>query len=328
MSSLLSVLRLIHNENIKIVFQLKTLIMAILIVVITFGLGLFTYTEKDISWKKSAEEQVQRLEKSREEAVKKMSEEPQNDSTKKINELILSMYDDNLKVLRYCIDKNIPYKVMTPLKFTYEAASIIGLILLFMIVQASNTVANEYSMGTIKQLLMKPYRRWKILLSKYLSIVLISTGFLILLFSISYIVGAMKFSGNGSGIVEVILNDGMIVERNVVEYTIQAYLFGLVEILMLTALSLMLAVIFKNVTISIIASIGLWMGGAIATNFLGKYSWYKFLIFPHLDLKQYLPGETPSISDGTIAFSIVMLVVYFIIFISISLAVFTKRDVY
>ncbi|GFZ85088.1 ABC transporter permease [Paenibacillus marchantiophytorum] len=329
MMRILSLIKLVHNENVKIIYQFKTIVMLILLTALVGGCAVFSNTETNHDWRKNAREQIERAESNKEKAIKEIDENREDEKKRKINEVNLSIYEDNLKILNYSIERNIPYGVQTTWKFAYDAQIFIGLIIVFMVIQTANIIANEYSFGTIKQLMIRPFKRWKILLSKYLTIVVISTGFLLFLFAISFGVGYIAFSGNGQGSVELVLNSvGEVVERNVMEYTLTAYLFGLIEIVLLTSLSFMFAVLFKNVTISITSSIVLWLGGSVANNFLAKYSWFRFLLFPHLNLKQYLPGQIPIIEGITITFSIFILFLYFLIFITTALIVFSKRDIY
>ncbi|WP_145453457.1 ABC transporter permease subunit, partial [Staphylococcus epidermidis] len=71
------------------------------------------------------------------------------------------------------------------------SAGLIPLAGLFVLIIAAGIVANEFSWGTIKVLLVKPYKRWKILLSKYIAVNLFLLLMLILLFVFSGIAGAV-----------------------------------------------------------------------------------------------------------------------------------------
>ena len=193
MRKLINFIRYINTENIKTIFQLKTGIMFLLILLLTLGLSAISTGKKDSDWRKSAEEQISRIEKNKADDLKRFKENEKDDSAKKMFEFSLSMYESDLKVLKYCLDKNIPYNVVTPWKFAYDSSGIIGLIIIFLLVQASNIISNEYSMGTIKQLLIRPLKRWKIVLGKYISIMMTSMLFLLFLFGISYLIGNIVF---------------------------------------------------------------------------------------------------------------------------------------
>ena len=66
---------------------------------------------------------------------------------------------------------------------------------IFSVVVASDSVAGEFSWGTIKLLLIRPWSRSKILLSKYIAVVLFSLLCTVLLIVVSYGVSAIFFSG-------------------------------------------------------------------------------------------------------------------------------------
>lgn len=59
---------------------------------------------------------------------------------------------------------------------------------------------------------------------------------------------------------------------------------------------------------------------------LSRFSWSKYILFANTNLKQYISG-VPLVKGMTMSFSIIVLIVYFIIFNVTSLLVFNKRDV-
>lgn len=71
-----------------------------------------------------------------------------------------------------------------------------SLVTLFTVIVCSANVSAEFSDGTIKQLLIRPHRRWSILLSKYISVLLYSFFMLFVLLGAGYLFG-MLFIGAG-----------------------------------------------------------------------------------------------------------------------------------
>ena len=74
-------------------------------------------------------------------------------------------------------------------------------------------------------------------------------------------------------------------------------------------------------------SIFLLMAGNGLVLFLSKYAWAKFILFANLNLGQYFNGATPTIEGMTLAFSVTVLVTYFVVFIVAAFWSFTKRDI-
>ena len=67
--------------------------------------------------------------------------------------------------------------------FSYlEAEVVLSLVTIFAVIIAADSVAGEFSTGTIKLLLIRPWSRSKILLSKYISLLLFILFFTVSLF--------------------------------------------------------------------------------------------------------------------------------------------------
>jgi ABC-2 type transport system permease protein len=59
---------------------------------------------------------------------------------------------------------------------------------------------------------------------------------------------------------------------------------------------------------------------------ISRYSWSKYYLFTNTDLSQYLT-DSPIVKGMTLQFSIIVLIVYFIVFNLLSWSIFQKRDV-
>ncbi len=57
-----------------------------------------------------------------------------------------------------------------------------------------------------------------------------------------------------------------------------------------------------------------------------KFTWAKYILFANTNLMQYFEGA-PMVEGMTITFSIIMILVYFVIFQFLAFYVFKKRDV-
>jgi ABC-2 type transport system permease protein len=88
----------------------------------------------------------------------------------------------------------------------------------------------------------------------------------------------------------------------------------------------MLSTVFRSSSLAIGLSLGIMFIGPTVAVFLTRYSWAKYYLFENTDLKQYLT-DSPRIEGMTLQFSIIVLLVYFIIFNALSWTIFKKRDV-
>ncbi|PQP90795.1 ABC transporter permease [Paenibacillus sp. AR247] len=191
---------------------------------------------------------------------------------------------------------------------------------IFSVVVASDSVAGEFSWGTIKLLLIRPWSRSKILLSKYIAVVLFSLLCTVLLIVVSYGVSAIFFSGGAGG--------SLMGERIGPRHYFLIMLCDYVDLFMTVALAFMLSAVFRASGLAIGLSLFIMFAKGIFNMLFNpeRYSWAKFLPFMHMDLSQYLAS---SVGPGgvTLGFSILILAIYYVLFLVIAWTVFGKRDV-
>lgn len=200
---------------------------------------------------------------------------------------------------------------------------------LFTIIIAAGIVANEFNWGTIKLLVIRPLSRFQILLSKYITVLLFGLGLLLFLFVGSTLLGLLFFGtgGDAAANVHLVYKDGHVVEQSIIGYLAKTYLYESISAFMLATMAFMLSAVFRNSSLAVGFSIFLLVMGSTATGFLAmKFDWAKYILFANTDLTQYLDG-TPLVEGMTMTFSIVMLVIYFVIFQMLAFGVFLKRDI-
>ena len=173
-------------------------------------------------------------------------------------------------------------------------------------------------------LLSRPVKRWKILTSKYVTVLL----FCLLLTAITFVMGVLgAFIFFSPSVEDSLLFYGR-------EFAISAiwgksiYLMFLAFInsAIIATLAFMLGTVFRSTSLALGVSLFLYFTGQIIVMFLSDYEIAKYVLFAHTNLTQYETGVT-MLSDVTMPFSIVVLVVYVVIFLALSFWSFTKRDV-
>lgn len=206
-------------------------------------------------------------------------------------------------------------------------AELFILITLFTVIVAGDSLASEFTTGTIKLLLIRPASRLKILVSKYVSMLIFGVLLLVILFLASVLVNGLlyKFQLMDLPLVDVDAA-GQVVEKNMVANLWQTYLLNGVSTIIFVTMAFMISSAFRSSTMAIGFSIFALFAGTILTELLQRYNWSKFLVFPNLDLSQYLSGR-PYQEGMTLSFSVTMLAIYFVVFNLIAWQVFTRRDV-
>lgn len=192
---------------------------------------------------------------------------------------------------------------------------------IFSVVIASDSVAGEFSWGTIKLLLIRPWSRSKILLSKYISVILFSILSTVLLAVVSYLFSAIWFSSDAGSAV-------LTGEQNGPREALLSLVCNYVDLFVTVALAFMISSVFRASGLAIGLSLFLMFTKGIFSTLFNpeRFVWAKYLPFVHMDLSQYIhSSEGPG--GITLGFSIVILAAYYIIFLLIAWIVFNKRDV-
>ncbi|MGF7046308.1 ABC-2 type transport system permease protein [Paenibacillus sp. DS2015] len=193
--------------------------------------------------------------------------------------------------------------------------------MIFVVVIAADSVAGEFSWGTIKLLLIRPWKRSKILLSKYVSIVLFSLLTTIILFGITFLSSNIWFSYGGSAG----MTSGAWSDMN---FTLMSLLLKYVELVLIATIAFMVSSVFRASGLAIGLSLFIMFTKDIFTTLFNpdNHEWMKYLIFTHMDLSGYMNSSVGP-GGSTLTFSISVLAAYYICFLLLSWFVFKKRDV-
>jgi len=194
------------------------------------------------------------------------------------------------------------------------------LVTIFASVIAADIVAGEFTWGTIKLLLIRPWTRTKILASKLVALILftllITALFFISAALISYVMypvkTSMMFSDHASPFV----------------YLLEDLLYRYIDLLVITFISFMISTVFRSSGIAIGLSMFILFTGGIFTMLFNpvRYPWAKYTLFVNMDLSQYRGGQE-GVAGMTLGFSVTVLFSYVLLFLLISWLMFNKRDV-
>ncbi|MDQ0175175.1 ABC transporter permease [Bacillus chungangensis] len=189
------------------------------------------------------------------------------------------------------------------------------LVTLFSVIVSSGNVAAEFSRGTIKQLLIRPHARWKILLSKYIAVTIYSFLLLLVLYLSSYLIGSILFEKAAFAASESFFQ--------------KAALY-VPSLIISTAIAFMLSTLFRNQALAVgVGIFVLWISSTLNSLLIllmHKFAWVKLLIFSHMNLTVYAT-QPELISGVNLTFSIIVLSCYYFIFMLLTFFFFQKRDV-
>ena len=316
-------LNLVQNEWMKIFKRPGTYVMIGLIILMTTVAGGFSkYQESrgtvpdNSDWKRGLQLQN--------ESNKKELEEIGDSASPEVKEYYKREIAINDYRMEHDISPNQDYSIWGFVNDISQAIEFVGL---FTIIIAAGIVASEFNWGTIKLLLIRPIKRGKILASKYLTVLLFGLFMLSLLFIYSAVLGAVLFGFPETSAPYLNYYKGNITEQNMFVHLLITYGLKSVNMLMLATMAFMISAAFRNSSLAIGLSLFLlFMGGQVTLLISMKYEWAKYILFANTDLLRYFEG-TPMIEGMTLGFSIIMLIIYFLLFQVIAFYVFKKRDV-
>lgn len=308
---------LIRNENMKIYRRLSTWILIGLLVLSVVAVGLVNSFLNDSTpdeWKAGLAEQNAQYE-----ATMKNSA--------MMPKAAVDQLERNIAINEYRLEHDIaPLNSKSLYGTMNDASGLVSLITLFTIIIAAGMVAGEFSWGTIKLLLIRPVSRSKILVSKYLSALLFALTLLVLHYILSFLVGGIFFGFGDLSQPYLSFKDGQVVEQSMPLHLLSLYGFKSVDLIMMVTFAFMLSSVFRSSSLAIGLSIFLMFTGGQLVMLLSRYEWVKYILFANTNLMQYIDGR-PVVEGMTMTFSIVVLIVYFIIFNAFSWFIFNKRDV-
>jgi ABC-2 type transport system permease protein len=310
-------LNLIQNENMKIYRRIRTWILIGLLVLLTVSVALIMKkSASSISedWRVQVNQQI-------------ANDKMQLQNSPGLPDKAKKQIESDIKVNEYRLAHNVQPAGNTLWGGVQNLSSLVQLVTVFTVIIAADIVAGEFANGTIKLLLIRPARRYKILLSKYLATLLFCLALLIVLFLTSFIINLIL---NGSGDLSMpylyASSDGTVHETGMLWHVLGTYGLKCVELIMIVTLAFMISTVFRSSAMSIgLSLVALFIGSGILM-FIAKYDWSKFYLFANTDLTQYLDGQ-PFKPGMTMGFSITVLLVYFVIFNVLSWTIFSKRDV-
>ncbi len=204
-------------------------------------------------------------------------------------------------------------------------------IIIVIIVVAGSILSEEFSKGTIKLLLVKPYRRWEILASKFITSIIIIFLAILAQFAFEMVIGGLYFGYSGLNIPEVVFDysSNAIKMINIFGLFSLRTLAVLPQFILLATIAFALSVLFTNATASIAVTLVISFGSSVL-NLLAqaiKVGFLKYFITLNWDFTCYLFGGKSPYDGISLPLSIGVSVTYFVILLLISFIVFQKKNI-
>lgn len=210
-----------------------------------------------------------------------------------------------------------------------NSTSVLTVLSICMIVLAGLIVATEYSQGTIKFLLINPVKRGKIITSKYLTILMMSTLLTVVSFVLNIVV-CMVINGDASSISMpyITYDAGKVVEYSAVLFYMKQYLLKFVEVVVYATMAFAISSLLKSTAAAVGVGMACMLCGSLVSALLAEFNqdWGRFLIFSNSDLGAVISGNA-GYPGMTPAFSVAVIAVYMVVFLLTAYDGFVRREV-
>lgn len=233
--------------------------------------------------------------------------------------------DNNIKPLTFQNKMLMtPYSARQAMNNSYFMA-IVSLIITAIL--CGGIVASEHKNGTVRLLLTKPYKRYKILLSKL--IVMIGTFLIVYLLGIlsTYLLGGIMYGFDNYNIPLVFNNSGVITEVPYLLFTLKNTLYEIVISLLFLVILFGLSSITLLSTISVVIVLVL-----IFVSFGLSYIIYFNQIFTYIPLVllnfyEVLYNPNNHFININVGSSILVAITYILVILFITFITYCKRDI-
>lgn len=242
-------------------------------------------------------------------------------------------YVEDKEVNKYIIENNVDINNQNDIRGILENFfSEYGLFIIVMIVMIAGTiVSEEFNKGTIKLLLVKPYSRNKILLSKFITVLIMIVFSIVAILIMELLVGGIIFGYDSLSIpiLEYNFETQSLESINIFTYLGIEIMTQLPKLLLLATLAFACSTLFTNsalaITIPLLGYMSADMINMLAIQY--KVQFMKFFVSLSWDFQEYLYGNLPKMEGMTLGFSVVICILYFIAMLIPTFIAFKKKNI-
>ena len=152
------------------------------------------------------------------------------------------------------------------------------IITLIIAISNSGIVSKEHSNGTIKNIITAPVKRWKILLSKFIYLILDMYILWLIALIILSIVSGFKFGFSDLFTPKLVFNGEKVIEINYYLYLLKNIFVASIPVICFLSILLFLSTISLNTSLTVGVMSGLSIGSFLIW-FIGLYDWFKEIIY-------------------------------------------------
>lgn len=254
----------------------------------------------------------------------------------KLTNLKNEALDEKIAMSFKAIEDNVNYNnndAKTSLSDSINTNNVI--LSIIVVVIAGGIVANEFQKGTIRLLVIRPNKRWKILLSKFLAVVFIAVGLALITYALSFIANGIMFGFDNlfNPSLEVVNNK--VVQTSYILNSLGNMFILLIPVIFIGLIAFCLSTVINNTAFSVGLSIFILMGYSMALMVLQMlgFPFIDLTFLPYLSYAQFLDplALAQSCEFNSLYYTFfqanIVLLVWGVILYGISNIVFVRKDI-
>lgn len=201
---------------------------------------------------------------------------------------------------------------------------------LFVVVVAASSIAEEFSRGTIKFLLIRPYSRTQIFAAKFLNSLLFALLGTVVLGVVSFLSANLLLKSQSPFVQATGFGDW-----SVIQVALMTALVNLVLVILYLTVTMFISATMRSQAMAVGLGVGVLFGSSLINSFMAigisKFPWLKWNLFNTLNIRETLPQLAGVKLDPyyTLDFwqSLGALGVYAVLFYFFANWIFSARDV-
>ncbi len=204
-------------------------------------------------------------------------------------------------------------------------------IIVAVILIASSIMSEEFNKGTIKLLLVRPYNRTKIILSKFITVILMTVFVIISSYIMELIIGCLffDFDSLSSNVLVYNYNTNNVYEISLFKNILIETLCNFPIYILLGTLAFCLSIIINNTGVCMAITLAGYIGSQIVNNLVIYFNVtnFKYFVTLNWDLNQFLYGRLYAFEGMTLMSALIISIIYFLVMLLPTLLYFNKKNI-
>lgn len=237
------------------------------------------------------------------------------------------------EINKYILDNNVDINKQNDIRGILQSFfNEYGLFIIVMIIMIAGTiVSEEFNKGTIKLLLVKPYSRNKILLAKFITVLIMIVFSILAVVIMELLVGGIIFGYDSLSVPILAYNfeTQSLESMSIFSYLGIEIMTQLPKLALLATLAFACSTLFTNSAVAIAIPLLGYMSADMINMLViqFKVQFMKFFVSLNWNFEEYLFGNLPKMEGMTLEFSVVICMLYFVAMLIPTFIAFKKKNI-